>query len=256
VLVWPNGSEYRVLPPGAVRTLLGERRIDAIPLVRPQSSGKSDGPRRAGFATKKWELTTRTGKLVLEQAKLAGAGEGGTLFCRLLSEIAAVDPSAAPCSADMVPLRAQFTWPQGGSIAFDVLVVAEKTEFSGEQMLVPPAGGVFSTSNLPANSTGVLLGKEELSSFRFRPLELTADAGGVPDEGLVLHNGTDALRYAFLDSVPVAWVPPNGDQYIPGPLRGSYVMQWRTFLADAVDPPSTVEIPARVVIGLGIDAGR
>jgi len=65
VLVWPNGSRYRVLPPGAVRTVLGERRVDAIPLVRAQTSGKSEGARHAGFATKKWELVTLTGKLVL-----------------------------------------------------------------------------------------------------------------------------------------------------------------------------------------------
>ena len=96
VLVWPNGSRYRVLPPGAVRTVLGERRVDAIPLVRAQSSGRARGDAAAGFPTKKWELGTRTGKLALEQAKIVGAGEGGALFCRFLSEIVAIDPFRCP----------------------------------------------------------------------------------------------------------------------------------------------------------------
>ena len=129
LLVWPNGVKYRVLPPGAVRTLLGERRVDAVPLVRPQTSTKSEGPHRLGLATKKWDLSTRTGKLSLEQAHIAGAGEGGPLLCRMLAEIIAVDPLFAPCSDEEVPLRAQYSWPDGGSVAFEVTALAEKVDF-------------------------------------------------------------------------------------------------------------------------------
>jgi hypothetical protein len=64
------------------------------------------------------------------------------------------------------------------------------------------------------------------------------------------------VKYVLLDSVPVAWVPPNRDQAIVGLPRGRYVVQWRTFLGDAVDPPITVELPARVAIGTGVDGGR
>src|SRR5204863_6130740 len=130
LLVWPGGAQYRVLPPGAVRTLLGERRVDAVPLVRPQTSPKGEGARRVGFATKKIDLSTRTGKLFLEQAKIAGAGEGGLLLCRFLTEIVAIDPVFAPCESEEVPLRAFYTWPEGGSIAFEVTSVAEKVDFS------------------------------------------------------------------------------------------------------------------------------
>jgi hypothetical protein len=257
LLVWPNGTQYRVLPPGAVRTLLGERRVDAVPLVRAQSAARGEGARRNGFATKKWDLETRTGKLSLEQAKIPGAGEGGALLCRFLAEIVAIDPSAAPCSADEAPLRAQFVWPEGGSVAFEVTSIAERVEFSAAQLLVPPAGGEFTPAHLPPSSSGVFLTREELAAFRLRPLELpTARAVGTPDEGVVLYNGTDALRYVFVDAVPLAWVAPNHDQPILGLPRGRYVFQWRTFLGDAVDPPMIVELPARVTIGVSLDAGR
>ena len=71
-----------------------------------------------------------------------------------------------------------------------------------------------------------------------------------------MHNATDVARYVFLDSVPVAWVDPGRDQLISGPPRGRYQVQWRTFLGEAGDPPVTIDVPARVVIGGSTDGGR
>jgi len=269
VLVWPNGSQYRVLPPGAVRTLLGERRVDATPLVRPQTVGVGEGARRSGYATRKWDLATRTGKLALEQAKIASVGEGGILLCRLLCEMIAIDPSAAPCGSDEVPLRAQFNWPSGGSVAFEVSAIADRVDFSSGLLLVPPSGGDFTVADLPPSANGVFLTRDELAGFRLRAIDVTAPANnasdasggssnsmtggaasGAPSDGLLLYNGTDFLRYVFLDGIPIAWVAPNREQLVQGALKGRYALQWRTFLGDVVDPPSSVEVPARVAIGL------
>jgi hypothetical protein len=155
-----------------------------------------------------------------------------------------------------VPLRAQYAWPEGGSIAFEVVSVADKVDFSAAPFfLVPPQGAEFKPTSLPPSGTGVFLTKDELAVFRLRPLEgLGPRVLGAPEEGLILHNGSDAMRYAFLDTVPVAWVLPNHDQGVTGLLRGRYVLQWRTFLGDSVDAPIVVELPARVT--LGTDAGR
>jgi len=244
VLVWPSGSAYRVLPPGAVRTLLGEGRADANPLVRAQSSVVGDGARRGSRRTRKWELVTRTGKLLLEQARIITAGEGGPLFCRFLSEIVAIDPSAAPCAVDDVPLRAQYTWPQGGSVVFEVVDVVEKMELPAAQLLVPPAGAEFVRGGLPARATALLLTREELGALRLRSTEPAAPPAA--EEGLVLHNGSDIMRVAFVDGVPAALVGPNRDVLVPGLLRGRYAVQWRTFLADAVEPPALIDVPARL----------
>src|SRR5215468_1142298 len=40
LVVWPDGRGYRVIPPGALRTVLGERRMDVTPL----SPGLAAGP--------------------------------------------------------------------------------------------------------------------------------------------------------------------------------------------------------------------
>jgi hypothetical protein len=256
VLVWPSGAGYRVLPVGAVRTLLGERRIDAIPLVRPLTSARSEGARRLGFATKKWEIATRSGKMVLELARIAGAGESGALWCRFLSEIIALDPGATPCSGDEVPLRAQFIWPRGGGVTFETIAVSEKAELSPSQLLVPPSGSDFTPGNPPPDAGGLFLTSDELAAFRTRAIEGAPLAPNAPREGLLVHNATDVARYLFLDSVPIAWVDPNRDQLVLGPPRGRYQLQWRTFLGEAGEPPLTVDLPARVSIGASTDAGR
>ncbi|HMI83884.1 MAG TPA: hypothetical protein VK550_07300 [Polyangiaceae bacterium] len=256
VLVWPNGVGYRVLPVGAVRTLLGERRIDAIPLVRPLTATKSEGARRLGFPTKKWEIATRSGKMVLEVGRMAGAGEGGALWCRFLSEMIALDPSAAPCAGDEVPLRAQFIWPRGGGVTFEATAVSEKAELAQSQLLVPPSGGEFTLGSPPPDAGGLFLTSDELAAFRTRAAEVAPLAPGAPRDGLLVHNATDVARYLFIDSVPVAWVDPNRDQLVLGPPRGRYLLQWRTFLGEAADPPLTIDLPARVAIGGSTDGGR
>jgi hypothetical protein len=256
VLVWPNGAGYRVLPVGAVRTLLGERRIDAIPLLRPLMFTKSDGARRLGFATKKWEIATRNGKMVLELSRIPGAGESGGLWCRFLSEIIALDPAAAPCTGDEVPLRAQFIWPRGGGVTFEATAVSEKAELSPAQLMVPPSAGEFTPGSPPPDAGGIFLTNDELAAFRTRPVEIAPPGQGAPRDGLLVHNATDVARYLFLDSVPVGWVDPSRDQLVLGPPRGRYQLQWRTFLGEAGDPPLTVDLPARVSIGASADGGR
>ena len=105
-------------------------------------------------------------------------------------------------------------------------------------------------TGLPPETGGIFLTREELTAFRLRPLDLGVVAlPGSPDEGIVLRNATDSLRYAFLDSIPTAWVLPNREQWVLGLPRGRYLVQWRTFLGDAIEPAATVDLPARVVVG-------
>jgi hypothetical protein len=63
------------------------------------------------------------------------------------------------------------------------------------------------------------------------------------------------LRYVYLDGVPVAWVAPYREKHIIGPPKGRYTVQWRTFLGDAIEPPKTVEVPARISLGIATDGG-
>ncbi|MEZ4311698.1 MAG: hypothetical protein R3F14_27010 [Polyangiaceae bacterium] len=44
-MLWPNSTDYRVVPAGALRTLLAERRIDVTPLAAGQAKA---GARASG----------------------------------------------------------------------------------------------------------------------------------------------------------------------------------------------------------------
>lgn len=274
VLVWSDGRDYRVLSPGSVRTLLAERRTDAIPLVAARSTGPLTGQRRLGFPTHRWELSTRTGRLVLDQARVPQSGESGALLCRLLMELIAADPLSAPCSAEELPLRAQYTWPQvGGGIAFEVTSLSDRLAVLPSQLLVPPWEAQLAANRLPTVE-GVLLEREELASLRTHPTtdSPTSAAGGqqlggqqlggqMPTEdggrndGLNASNGTDMLRFVYLDGIPVAAVGPGRTEQIPGLSRGRYAVQWRTFLGDSVEPVNIVEVPGKTAVGLSPDGG-
>jgi hypothetical protein len=228
--------------------LLAEGRADAVPLVRPQSAGKLEGVRRLGYVTRRWELSTRAGRMLIEQARIPGAGEGGVLLCRFLAEVLTIDPSAAPCGFDDVPLRAQFNWPDAGSITFEVVRVADKVDLAAAEMLVPPPLAQFLPGDLPS-APRVILEHDDLAAFRTRPTETVP--GGAPGDGLLLRNGSDLARYVFVDGVPIAWVWPGQDTKVSGLLRGRYVLQWRSFLADTLDAPVVIDVPGRALLGAG-----
>lgn len=254
LLVWPDATRYRTLPPGTLRALLGERRVDLSPLTRPRIGSAGKGTRRFGLATRRTEASTRTGSLTLEQAKIPEAGEGGALLCRLFAELVAVDPSAADCIAGEVPLRAQFGWSQGGSIAFEVTAMQHRPDIPASLLLMPPPSAA-QTSELPPSGTGLLLSPKELASFRLRAVGLAPPTPGKPNEGLVAYNGTDLLRYVLVDGVPVAWISPWQEQHIPHLPGGRYVVGWRSFFAEDAASSETIDLPARIPAGAGVDAG-
>jgi hypothetical protein len=59
----------------------------------------------------------------------------------------------------------------------------------------------------------------------------------------LLVNSSDQLRVAWVDGAAVAWVAPGGQEWLASLLRGRYVLQWRTFLGDAWEPPRTISAP-------------
>ncbi|HSN97344.1 MAG TPA: hypothetical protein VLS89_03565, partial [Candidatus Nanopelagicales bacterium] len=101
---------------------------------------------------------------------------------------------------------------------------------------------------------GVFLTRDEIAAFRSAPLELPPPPPGAPGEGFLAVNQTDTLQYLLLDGVPVAAVPPLSERYVIGPPRGRYGAQWRTFLGESIGELITIEMPARITIGVA-DAG-
>lgn len=256
LLLWPNSTEYRVVPAGALRTLLGERRIDVTPLAAGQVKAAGEG-KRLGVAVRKVDITAPLGTLRMELGKVAEAGEGGPLLCRSFVEVLGVDPKSAACVSGEVPLFAAWTWQEGGGISWEATATARRTDYLPADFVVPPAGAQYTPSGLPIAPGGIVLTRDEMAAFRTGPLNLPAPTDpSAPGEGFVAVNQTDVLLYLLVDGVPVALVPPLGEKYVIGTQRGKYVLSWRTFLGEKVYPPQVLELPARFTIGgPGADAG-
>lgn len=260
ILVWPDTVAYRVIPLGALRALLDDRRIDVSPLVAGTVGKKVSGHPRFGFPTKKASVTTPWGKLELEQARTINAGAGGQLLCRLLVELVSARPESSICEAGKLPVHASFTWKSGSSISFDVTSLLIRNDFPAALFTVPPPHAKFSDHGLPPNASGIFLTREQMAAFRSKDVDppsprVDHEATGAPGEGFLAVNRTDALRFLVLDGVPVAWVPAHGQQYLIGSRAGRYSVQWRSFLGMDIEDPQEVIVPARLSLGEPPDAG-
>lgn len=260
ILVWPNTESYRIVPPGALRALLDERRMDVSPVVVGRVGPDRAGRPRFGFPTRTNTVSTPWAKVELEQARTVNVGSGGALLCRLLLELASVRPDTSVCEEDKVPVRAHFDWKDGSGIVFNVDSLLIRSDFPSSLFTVPPPNASFTDEGLPPNASGIFLTREEMMAFRSRGIEIPQPrtdpaAAGAPGEGLLAVNHTDALRFLLLDGVPVAWVPAHGRQYVIGTRPGRYNLQWRSFLGTHVGESKEVLVPARVAIGEPPDAG-
>jgi len=249
LLLWPGEDTYRVAEPGALRALLGERRLDVAPLSHADVASNGEGLRRLNAPTRRVDVSTRAAKATLELAGFRDAGDGGVLLCRLLFDLmSAIPPSSAACAADEIPLHADLRWTTRGALTFDVTSISRRTDLPALDLATPPAASAFVASPPPPSMAEVLLQKGELAAFRTGPVDLppssTRDAQTIPPEsGLVLVNSSDELRIAWLDGVAAAWVAPGGRIALPSLPRGRYVLQWRTFLGDGWEPPEPIVVP-------------
>jgi hypothetical protein len=256
VLVWPDGAAYRLVTPGALRAMLAERRADVTALVAAKSRDLVRG-NLLGLPTTRTELVTRTGTVVIEQTEFGGLGGSGTLLCRALVELVAAEPMTRACELGRLPLRAEYRWPNGGRLEFEVKAITRRQDLAVGSLFVPPAWGVFKIGELPPQADGVLLTRDDLAGLRSRSVAPTKDGPpGTPGEGFTAVNTADSMAYVLIDGVPVSWVRPHSEQYIIGPKPGVYTVSWRDFLGVDVGPPKPVELPARVVLGAENDAGK
>jgi hypothetical protein len=249
VLVWPARRAYTILSPGMLRAVLAERRTDVVPLVPPKVDKLGAG-NILGYPTERIALTTKMGKLDLEQTPLAAAGGAGPLLCRLLLELISAEPGSDACGEDWVPVRAEFVWAGGGRLGFEVPRLSRKQEIEPASLALPPEGAEFRPSELPGSAPGMLLSDSELAEFRTRPAaRVDRLPAGAPKAGLSVANRSDTPRYVLVDEVAVAWLRPGAEQLISGLQAGKYLLSARDFLGGEPTPAKAFELPARYVIG-------
>lgn len=250
VLTLPNAAGYRIAAPGALRALIGERRLDVAPLsaaaLVPQAEVPQTSPRRLGYRLRKVEVSTRAAHASFEIARVADAGEGGVLICRALLDLMNAPPSTALCGADEVPLHAELRWTTRGSITFDAISIVRRLDLSPQQLSVPPSGP-FLIGSLPPRPAELLLSPAELAAMRTGASAVTepgAHPGNDTHASLTLVNSTDELRFVWIDGVPVAWAAPAGRIETSALFRGRYSIEWRTFLGDVIDSAHLTLLPA------------
>jgi hypothetical protein len=252
VLVWPSENAYRILPPGKLRALFEEGRADATPLVQAKVRAVGSGS-AAGLSTERTELSAPSGKLMLEQTTLAGAGPGGQLLCRLLLEVIAVQPTNEACQDDRVPLRAEFRWLKGGQITFEVTALVRRMDLSLSDLAIWPTGAELRIGELPVVRSGIVLSETLLATLHRQPAKSPEKT---TKHDLVLINRTHLPRYLLLDGVAVGWVRPRGETPVRGLLAGRYSGSWRDFLGTEVTAASPVQVPGRLVVGPASDDAK
>lgn len=254
VLVWPDGNAYRALRSGTLRALFSERRADALPLTRVSAERRGKG-QLLGLETTKLEIRAPLGDVTLESGNVPGLGRAGDLLCRLILDLVAVDPASKICDEGLTPLKAELRWPKGGKLGFEISAVVRKAELPFGQLFVPPAGASFRPGELPPQAAGVFLTRDDLAAFHTKAATTEPAGESAPGEGLLAVNKSDTIRYVLIDGVAVAWVRPQSEQLLIGPLPGRYSVSWRDFLGSSLEPPQVVSLPARVSVGGSPDAG-
>jgi hypothetical protein len=264
-LIWPDRSRYAVLAPGSLRALFNERRSDVVPLTRPKPVAQGSG-QLLEFVTERQKLTTPHGRVDLEQARIAGSGLGGLLLCRMLLELLAAHPDSPLCAADTLPLRAEYTWTDGGRAAFEVTKVSKATDLDPATFSLVPARALFVRGELPGGAPPLLVADESFSRFRLRALPKVGRADK-PDkaekrdalavkEGLLVVNRGELAAYLLIDGVPVLRALPRSEDVALPLVPGTYHVAARDFLGTVTVAQNVVSVPARLVLSELADAER
>jgi len=255
---------YRVVPTGALRPLLAERRIDVVPLGPTHLASAADPPPHLGRPVTRVRVTTAWGSIELdqisaptsskpvsskldarsdadgEQQGLDGAGEA---LCRSLLELIAADRAASgpPCSIGLLPVRAEVSFTHGGGMSITATSLREGP-IARADLAFPPAA---------AHTSPAALGEPKLPLASSETLFAMRSKGESASFDLV--DKTPAPRIALIDGVPAYLVPSAGDARVT--LRaGRYVIEWRTALGELVERALEIDVPGRATVSQWVPA--
>lgn len=254
VLIVPGASapSYRVVPSGGLRALLAERRVDVMPLGPSHVTILEPGT-HLGRPTTRVQIATTWGSVVVEQiaapaapksstprpdARTSDADQegsvdgGGEPLCRAILELVAADAAlgGAPCTDGAVPVRAEVAYAAGGGLVLEATSLREGSVPRGDIAFPPPA----------ARMSVAPLGEPRTATVANEVL-LALPGKGEP-AGLELQNKSPTPRFAAIDGVVAALLAAGADRTVT--LRsGKHVLEWRTALGEAVEPPREIDVP-------------
>jgi hypothetical protein len=247
LLVWPDRPEYRVIPPGTLRSLFDERRVDASPLSKATRRSLGEGA-LLGQPVRRVELTSTYGSVTLELARVKEVGLGGRVLCRLLVELGGIEPALAPCSTEPegeVPLRASYAWGSSDGKEALRLEVTRMTphEKDATPILVPAPEQRVRFDGVPGSASATVASDEELLALGGKE---PTGAKSSPRSSLTARNRSERAMFLILNGFPVAYVGPRGRLKVEGLRSTAHRVGWRSFLADESTPPSEAEPDATV----------
>jgi hypothetical protein len=239
----PDLASYRVLAPGSLRALFGERRADVSPLSPADVTLAGDGPVRLGYHTRKAEVQSRAGKGRFDIVRLPELGDGGALFVRALLDLMNAPPQVSVVGVDELPVHAELQWSTRGALFFEVVSITKRVDLAAQALSVPPSGAAFVTGALPPVAGELRVEPKDLGALHTGPIDLGPQAAATTSGTLALVNTHDTPRFAWIDGAPVAWVAPEGRLELSPLPRGRYQLEWRGFLDDSADPAKTLTVP-------------
>jgi hypothetical protein len=248
VLLFPDGSRYVTVRPGALRTVLNEHRTDAVELTHAPASPIGNG-RPLGLTSEKAVFVTPLGRVELEQANVTGSLDDGVPLCRLLLELVGAAPDNPACGTELVPVRADYAFASGGRLLFETTALERVAAVDPAALRVPPSGAEHRIGELPSVRSPLLLGSGQTRAFRTRPSASAEPKDGMK-EGLLLVNADDLEKYVLVDGIPVVRLPAGGAGVVVDLLPGSYVVSSRSFLSDEVSAPVPITVPSRFQLGV------
>jgi hypothetical protein len=275
LVLWPDAQRYRVVPAGGLHATLADGRVDVIPLAPAHPHPRGRG-KRLELETRKIELASEVGRVELELAMVPEAARGSLAFCRLLIEIAGVDPAASDCAPGELPVAASYVWATGAGVGFEVLELTRRIDLPTGRLLVPPPAAARASSGLP--SARAILAAEEMAALRTEPdpesarraaearaarqapvlpaaSASAATAEPPPEEGLLAANRSDRRLYLLIDGVPVAAASPWTELHLRSLAAGTYSLQWRSFFGDLVSSATEQAVPGRTTLGAPSNGG-
>lgn len=246
LLFWPEPFRYRVIPPGALRAIFDDRRVDATWLVKARGKDIGTGS-RMGLPTRRTQLEGAIGRVDLEVAPVGESGAGASLLCRLLVELAGIHPGTPACrSHGEVVLAATFAWTAGGEIGFEVTQIERRTDLSSSRFAMPPPEARMATGGLPGPMNAQILTVAEMAAL---PVTQAGPVAAGADTETMTTNHSDRLLWLLLGRVPVGYLAPWHSMRLTGVLAGGHVAQWRSFFGELVSPPINIEVPGPITFG-------
>lgn len=269
-------SLYRVVPPGALRSLILDRRIDVLPLAPTQVSAPVDVSRR-GQTVSRVTVRTSYATLVLDQetapkpaspphrrvegpadAGIARASDAGIVATTAsasadaASRSRSVEGAGEPLCRFFLELVASDRALAGAPCSADRVPVHAEISFAAGGGVRFEArdpreldGAPVDVAFPPANSR-LFVGNAAIgapSLLLDPPAMLALHPHGDP-VGLTLVDRCPIGRVVTLDDAPVAWLPAGSEREITV-RQGRYRVGWRSALGEIVEPSIEVDAPGR-----------